>query len=47
MLQQRHDVLADVVIARAFPEIFGTLVDLPCAGSRAGSRGAFTRRGSG
>jgi hypothetical protein len=26
VLQQRRDVLADVVIARAFPEIFGTLV---------------------
>ena len=26
VLQQRSDVLADVVIARAFPEIFGTLV---------------------
>ena len=25
-LQQRLDVLADVVVARAFPEIFGTLV---------------------
>src|SRR5947208_3069263 len=26
VLQQRRDVLADVVIARAFPELFGTLV---------------------
>jgi len=26
VLQQRLDVLADVVITRAFPEIFGTLV---------------------
>jgi hypothetical protein len=26
VLQQRLDVLADVVIARAFPEFFGTLV---------------------
>jgi hypothetical protein len=26
MLQQRLNVLADAVIARAFPEIFGTLV---------------------
>ena len=26
VLQQRRDVLADVVIVRAFPEVFGTLV---------------------
>ena len=26
ILQQRHDILADVVIARAFPEFFGTLI---------------------
>ena len=26
MLQQRFNVLADVVMARTFPELFGTLI---------------------
>ena len=26
VLQQRRDILADVVIARAFPEFFGALI---------------------